>query len=248
MEYRYAPRDDHRDLASGAVLRSRPGMPAFPVRLARELFGRARSHLADPGAPLALWDPCCGSAQLLVALGLSERAHLRQVVGSDVDPEMLDLARTNGRLLTVAGLAARERELRAEHERHGRPAHREAAEAARRLADGLACAGGDLPFAVHRADALDRVAVGEMVAHVRPDLVLADLPHGRMVSWSDTDDDVEAIGRLAATLGAALADDAVVVLVARSRRAPLPPGTRALERLRTGHRSAAIVRAGALAP
>jgi len=39
MSYRMVPvRADHRDLASGFVLRSAPGHPAFPVRLAEELF------------------------------------------------------------------------------------------------------------------------------------------------------------------------------------------------------------------
>lgn len=46
MPYRPATaRSDHRDLASGFVLRSAPGYPAFPVRLAQELFLRAAAYL-----------------------------------------------------------------------------------------------------------------------------------------------------------------------------------------------------------
>ncbi|WP_436975454.1 hypothetical protein [Nonomuraea angiospora] len=42
MSYRHATlQRDCQDLASGAVLRSAPGFPAFPVRPASEVFQRA---------------------------------------------------------------------------------------------------------------------------------------------------------------------------------------------------------------
>ncbi|MFD2352348.1 hypothetical protein ACFSTC_28350 [Nonomuraea ferruginea] len=42
MTYRHAiVRTSHEDLASGAVLHSAPRFPAFPVRLASEIFQRA---------------------------------------------------------------------------------------------------------------------------------------------------------------------------------------------------------------
>jgi hypothetical protein len=40
MSYRYAIRADHSDLAAGQVLRSVPGQPGFPVRMADELAQR----------------------------------------------------------------------------------------------------------------------------------------------------------------------------------------------------------------
>jgi 23S rRNA (guanine2535-N1)-methyltransferase len=47
VSYRIAlDRHDTRDLASGHVLRSAPGYPAFPVRLAEEmLLGELRSAI-----------------------------------------------------------------------------------------------------------------------------------------------------------------------------------------------------------
>lgn len=243
MHYRYAPLGDHRDLASGTVLHSRPGEPAFPVRLARELFARARHHRGSSDR-VTIWDPCCGSAQLLITLGLAERRHLSRLVGSDVDRSALALATRNAALVTTAGLTARHAELSDAARQHGRPSHHHAAAASLRLAAMLRQGGGDLPIELHHADALDPEDVGRVAAHARPDIVFADLPHGRLTSWQTDHDDLDPTATLARRLASALPADVILVLVARSRRAPLPPGTRALDRLRVGHRSAAITRAG----
>ena len=74
MPYLFATQDlDYSDYSSGRVLYSQPGAPAFPVRLASEIFQRARHILgADrPGAErrLALFDPVCGGAYHLTTLG-----------------------------------------------------------------------------------------------------------------------------------------------------------------------------------
>ncbi len=55
MAYRYAlVRENYEDLASGGGLRSAPGFPAFPVRLASEMFQRALALHGEPAA--LLWD------------------------------------------------------------------------------------------------------------------------------------------------------------------------------------------------
>ncbi|MBF6332777.1 hypothetical protein [Nocardia transvalensis] len=61
MAYRFAVQQaDYGDLASGAVLRSAPGLPAFPVRLAPETFQRALA-IRGGDRPAVVWDPMCGS-------------------------------------------------------------------------------------------------------------------------------------------------------------------------------------------
>lgn len=51
MTYRYAPRrGDDTDLAGGRVLRSAPGMPGFPVRLASEISSGSDSFAAPAAA------------------------------------------------------------------------------------------------------------------------------------------------------------------------------------------------------
>lgn len=256
MQYRYAPDRDDSDLASGRVLRSSPGYPAFPVRLGLELLHRARAQL-PAGAPApTLWDPCCGTAQLVTALAMRARRHLAGVVASDIDPDALELARRNLRLLTLDGLDERRRELSALADTHGKRSHLDAAEAAGRLHAELAAAGGDVPVELAPLDALDPAAVRAAVAGwaTVPDIVLADVPHGRLTAWHATAPDephaatdeaaAARIGRLVTTLAAALPPTSVIVVVGRARRIHLPPATSARQRLRVGHRAAAILRAG----
>jgi 23S rRNA (guanine2535-N1)-methyltransferase len=87
MPYRLADApQDYSDLASGFVLRSAPGFPAFPMRLAQELFLRCASYL-PASEPLTLWDPCCGSGYLTVVTSLLNRPRLGRLVCSDVSPD-----------------------------------------------------------------------------------------------------------------------------------------------------------------
>ncbi|MBN9796465.1 MULTISPECIES: rRNA methyltransferase [Pseudonocardia] len=263
MQYRHAPAANHAAL--DAVLASAPGRPTLPVRLTVELAGRARVHLpAD--VPLTVWDPCCGAGVTLAVLGLLVPG-LARLVGTDADPEPLDLARRNLALLDPGGLTARAADLEALAARHDKPSYADAATAARALVPASTPA-----WSVTLADARDTAAVRNALAGAGPygtgpDLVLADLPHGHRTTWAasptrpggaastpapdagpvraaadDQDPGVEFL-RAVAT---ALRPDAVVVAVGRGRTVPLPGGARPLERVRVGHRAAVLVRAGAL--
>ncbi|WP_226367884.1 rRNA methyltransferase [Pseudonocardia sp. ICBG162] len=265
MQYRHAPAANHAAL--DAVLASAPGRPTLPVRLTVELAGRARAHLpAD--APLTVWDPCCGAGVTLTVLGLLVPG-LARLVGTDADPEPLDLARRNLALLDPGGLTARAADLDALAARHDKPSYADAATAARTLVPASTPA-----WSVAPADARDTAAVRSVLAGAGrygtgPDLVLADLPHGHRTTWAasptrpgaadapapdagparaaaaadqDQDPGVEFL-RAVATV---LRPDAVVVAVGRGRTVPLPGGVRPLDRVRVGHRAAVLVRAGAL--
>ena len=224
MAYRLTSRADHGDLASGLVLRSAPGFPAFPVRLGQELFRRAAEHLAGH-EPLGLWDPCCGSGYLATVVALTHRDRLRHVLCSDIDPTAVALAGRNLALLTAAGLAERAA---------GSPAR---SGPAGRLAAAL---GVDLPSTARVADAFD-----PGVPVPPPDLVLTDVPYGRQTAWHGRAG-TEPLPALARSLSAVLPDHAVLALSAQTRRIHLGTGIRALDRIRTGTRAAVIVRAGDL--
>lgn len=236
MTYRYAvDRADGSVLASGHVLRSAPGFPGFPVRLASELFQRAAVHVGD--TRVRLWDPCCGSGYLAAVLGLLHRERIASVRATDVDPDAVELAGRNLRLLTAEGLAEREEELRRSARDFGRPAFVERARDARALARGLARDGGDLP---HEAAVADVFSAVEPVA---ADLVVTDVPYGEMTRWSGAVPEADPVGGLLAALGRVLPPGAVIVVAARARRIALPEGVRALERVKVGVRSAVLVRA-----
>lgn len=249
LSYRYAvERTDQSALASGQVLRSAPGFPGFPVRLASELFQRAMVHTG--GESVRLWDPCCGSGYLVAVLGFLHRDRLTHVRATDVDADAVALAARNLRLLTAEGLVEREEELRRSARDFGRVVFVERAEAARELAAGLAGMGGDLP---HEAGIADVFSLEEPVD---ADLVVTDVPYGEMTSWTGAvpdqgkqrDGAEGAMRGLLESLGRVLPEHAVVVVTARTRRVVLPEGVRALERVKVGNRAAVLVRARDIAP
>lgn len=233
MAYRFATeRHNHEDLAGGAVLRSLPGLPAFPVRLASEVFQRALA-LRGADGPVTVWDPCCGSGYLLAVLGFLHRDRVAALVASDVDAEALAVARANLALLTADGLAARRAELADLADRYGKPSHAAAVRACDRLA-----ATPDVPSTVFPADVLQLPG-----APVNPavDLVVVDPPYGEQVGWSAGGSTAAMLRSLAAVLG----PEAVVAVGARGRRVDAGPH-RPVESLRVGTRAVALFRAGSL--
>ena len=237
VQYRHAPAAHHGDL--DAVLASAPGRPSLPVRLTLELFGRCREHLGVAG-PAVVWDPCCGTGQLLATLGLLRGDAVAGLVGTDADPEPLALAARNLALLDAGGPDARAAELDALATRHGKPAYARAADAARRMTS----AERVVPYVLATADAFDPDATTPVVAPHAPRIVMADMPYGHRTTWADASGS-SGSGMVAALAGV-LEPDAVIAVVARARRVPLSPGTPVLERVRAGHRAAVLVRAGDL--
>lgn len=181
MPYQFATEDqDFSDYASGRVIYSLPGLPAFPVRLASEMFQRAAAAL--PERPLALFDPCCGGAYHLAALGFLHGARIASILASDVDERALDLAGRNLALLTPEGLAQREREIRQMQVSYGKESHAEALQSLSVLQKQQAVQGPVLSR-TFRANALiaqelERGATGQAI-----DLVISDIPYGQMTGW-----------------------------------------------------------------
>src|SRR5262249_13232498 len=105
MPYRFAlEREDYSDLAAGKGFQSLPHNPAFPIRLANEIFQRciairAQINSSSPEERLVLYDPCCGSGYLLGTLAYFNWPHLAQLIGSDIEPRALAVAAKNLALL-----------------------------------------------------------------------------------------------------------------------------------------------------
>jgi hypothetical protein len=248
MSYRHVVGSrDYSDVASGFVLRSAPGYPAFPVRLAEEIFLRAAAR-RPAGPPIGLWDPCCGSGYLATVLGLLHRDRLASVLGTDADPEAVALAGRNLSLLSEPGLAERRGELTRRSVVQARAGQVEAAAAAYRLGTRLRAGGGDLPARVAEADVGDP---GQLATAINggplPSVVITDIPYGRQTDWagslSTADDPIAALVR---SLCEVLADDAIVALCAQTRKISL--GAPALEHFRVGHRAVFIGRVADLRP
>jgi hypothetical protein len=246
LAYRYeTARGDYGDLASGAVLRSAPGFPAFPVRLASEVFQRALALRGGP-EPAVVWDPCCGSGYLLAVLGIVQRRRIGALLASDIDDDALTVARANLDLLTGTGLAARAAELAERAERFGKPGYAEAAAAAGRLATRLAADGGPVPHFVRRADALAPAELAAAMAGYEPDLVITDLPYGEQTVWQGSRAG-EGLPAMLAALATVLPPRAVVAVTVRGRRVPAVAGVRPRQSLRIGTRAVALFTAAGLA-
>ncbi|MFC4013694.1 rRNA methyltransferase [Nonomuraea purpurea] len=246
MVYLYeTARVDYSDLASGSVLHSAPGMPAFPVRLATEIFQRALA-LRGGADPAVVWDPCCGSGYLLTVLALLHRPRVKTLLASDLSEDVLGTARANLNLLTETGLRDRAAELADRAERFGKPGYALAAEAAERLARRLAASGGPVPHHVLRpADVFDPAQLAAAIDGDEPDIVLTDPPYDEQTSWQGSHQDKNLPAMMAA-LGEVLPPHTVVAVAVRGRRVPAGAGVRPRQSLRIGTRAVAFFAAADL--
>ncbi|WP_438388830.1 rRNA methyltransferase [Actinopolyspora saharensis] len=244
MVYRYAPRRDDSDLASGRVLRSAPGTPGFPVRLASEIFQRATA-LRNSEGPVTLWDPCCGSGYLLTVLGLLHPERFHTIVATDVDEHALSLARANLALLTPQGLQERRQTLDELATAYGKPTHHEAVQAADRLLRQV----GAIPapaVRIGQADAFSPHQLTTSLQQVLPDLVITDVPYGQLTHWNTvTAPYAPSIPNLARSLATVVPPTTVVAITCRARRVPLE-GLPTVSSFKVGHRSVVFLRAGDL--
>lgn len=170
------------DLASGKVLFSRPGLTAFPVRLASELFLRATSILMREGRapPYHLYDPTSGGGYLVTVLGFMHGDKLRNVSISDISTEAVSVAAKNAALLTPEGLSQRLRELSNLVALHDRQSHCAALQSGNKLFALDRC----LPTNVFQADATDTKRLASKLTDLPPvDLVIADVPYGKHEHW-----------------------------------------------------------------
>ncbi|HEU4745141.1 MAG TPA: hypothetical protein VFS61_07890 [Anaerolineales bacterium] len=193
MQYKYArEQPDYSDFSSGRVFYSLPGYPAFPIRLASEIFQRCVAHRAaiyNHATRCTLYDPCCGAAYHLSVLGYLHGEHIREIIASDIDEKAVALAKRNLGLLHSEGLNIRISELSAMLGQYGKEAHREALQSASALKERLSALteNHSLKTNVFQANAMDRQAIS---AHIQPgsvDIVFTDVPYGRHSQWHDTD-------------------------------------------------------------
>jgi 23S rRNA (guanine2535-N1)-methyltransferase len=175
------------DYAAGRVFYSLPGHPAFPVRLASEIFQRCLALRAADGltAPCALYDPCCGGAYHLATLAYLHGEQIAAIAASDIDEEVLRLARRNLDLLTPLGLGLRIGELEHLWVRYGKASHMEALDSAGRLRERLLSltARHSISLSVFHADAAGGEQILAELGACAVDVVITDVPYNRLSAW-----------------------------------------------------------------
>jgi tRNA G10 N-methylase Trm11 len=189
MQYEYVKEQlDYSDLASGRVFYSLPGHPAFPVRLASEIFQRCmanRDALYKNSGRCVLYDPCCGAGYHLSVLAYLHREQIQEVIGSDVDEKAVALAKRNLELVSIAGLDNRINEISEMYERYGKLSHKEALGSAQILRSNTLSLVQKYPLMtkVFRANATEH---GEMFNNIPAnsvDIVFTDVPYGQHSAW-----------------------------------------------------------------
>lgn len=198
MPYLFATQNlDYSDYSSGRVLYSQPGAPAFPVRLASEIFQRALHILgADrPGQErrLALFDPVCGGAYHLTTLGFLHGEWIDSITASDIDPETLSLAQRNIDLLSPNGIEHRITEILRMHSEYGKPSHLDALRSANILLHRLKQSNRTITARTFVASAFDSSALSHALSGLPIDLVFSDVPYGQLSAWCGLDGEEKAV-------------------------------------------------------
>ena len=192
MQYQYVPeRVDYSDLTSGRVFHSLPGHPAFPVRLASEIFQRCmaiREATYNVSTPCVLYDPCCGAAYGLSVLGYLHGEKIQALIGSDVDEKAVALAAQNLGLLTISGLNDRMHEISEFLIRYGKESHKEALASSRILQKRIMSLNEDhhIVTKVFQANVLDGKAILENIEDGSVDIIFTDIPYGQHSQWQET--------------------------------------------------------------
>jgi hypothetical protein len=253
MPYQFAiQNEDYTDFAGGRVLYSLPGLPAFPVRLASEIFLRACAALRLPVEKrLTIYDPTCGGAYHLTALGLLHGESIGAILASDVDGRALELAGRNLGLLSPAGLQRREQEIRGMLDQFGKPSHVEALHSAIALRERmLRMVEGEhglspIRTRVFQANALDPASVLNALAGETVHLVISDIPYGQLSAWTlpggDAPGGQSPAWRLLDTLLPALPGDSIIAIAADKSQKIAHAGYRRVERFQIGKRRVSLL-------
>jgi 23S rRNA (guanine2535-N1)-methyltransferase len=224
MQYKYA-RDqvDYSNYSSGRVFYSLPGHPAFPIRLASEIFQRwlaLREKHYGVSNPCRLYDPCCGAAYHLSVLAYLHGERMREVTGSDIDAQAVALAERNLGLLSAAGLELRLSEISVLTRNHA------------------------ITTRVFQADATDRGALQQNLQARPVDIVFADIPYGEHSRWrgSHAGQEANPLWWLLEALLERLSSTSIVAIVSDKHQRAAHPGYQKVQQFHAGKRRATILK------
>lgn len=212
MNYRFASKADYSDYSSGRVIRSYVQLPAFPVRLASEIFQTCIELLKKEGlnGPFTLYDPCCGGGYLLTTLGFLHLESLAEIIGSDIETEAVALTEKNLSLLTQKGLSNREKELETLYEKYQKESHKEALGSVAYLKSKII---KEIPQTTFVADAFSTQDLVPVLNNKQPDIVMADIPYSRQTAWKSAPSDISDSFDLLAALLPVVENDTLIALI-----------------------------------
>lgn len=250
MQYKYASeQQDYSDLASGRVFYSLPGHPAFPVRLASEIFQRCVEHrktIYNISSPCTLYDPCCGAAYHLSVLAYLHRESIQEVIASDVDEKAVVLASQNLGLLGITGLDKRISEISKLIALYNKDSHKDALASAHILKNRISAYAEERPIITKafQASATDGKTMIENVRAKSVDIVFTDIPYGQHAHWHGLNPDElsDPLWRMLNALIGVLSRSSIVAIVSDKQQKVSHQGFQRVEKFQTGKRRVVILR------
>jgi 23S rRNA (guanine2535-N1)-methyltransferase len=251
MDYKYTQAHESYEMyAGGGVFYSAPGLTAFPVRLAVEIFRRCQAIRAAQGAhgPAVVYDPCCGGAYHLATMAFFNWNQIAGIYGSDIDDDALGIAARNLSLLTLDGMDRRIADLTGLYQQHGKASHEAALQHAQQLRQRLAEAVRHHPLATQLfgADATDAAAIAAALPNVKINVVLTDIPYGRLAGWGAGSLALmrggDPIHHLLESLLPVLSDNSVLAVAAAKKDKIVHACYERLTRMQVGARQIVIMR------
>jgi 23S rRNA (guanine2535-N1)-methyltransferase len=248
MQYKYAKEQlDYSDFSSGRVFYSLPGHPAFPVRLASEIFQRCLAHresIYQVSTPCILYDPCCGAAYHLSILGYLHGERIREIIGSDIDEKAVALAERNLGLLHRDRLEERIRELSGMLEQYGKESHREALRSASSLKEKRLALAEKYPLEtkVFQASATDKRAIANHIQPQSVDIVFTDVPYGWHSQWRNADSLSNPLRSMLDALLEVLSTSSIVAVASDKQQKAAHERFQRLEQFQVGKRQVVILK------
>lgn len=218
-----------------------PGAAPFPVRLAGEVFERCRAVLVDKGinGPYTVYDPFCGGGYTLTVLGFQFMVRIKGIVASDADSRMVSLASRNLGLLSATGLNNRIMQIEQLIGKYEKESHKEALESALRLKSISEARKLALELDCFSANAAQLGRYKDRLTGV--DMVITDLPYGRITSWSDIPGVEDPASEFLESLQEVIPPHSVVAVISDKKQKVAHAAYRRVERFNAGKRLVTIL-------
>lgn len=182
MEYRYAMKLNYEDYASGRVLYQKAGMTNFPARLANEIFERAMRYMSKKDN-ISLYDPLCGGGYILTVLGFLHHEKISEIMASDIDIDILEIAEKNLSLLCEKGMNRRLTEISDLYAKYGKQSHLDALSSIERLKNLFSVSKKEIRCECMKMDILKENL--KFRENFTADIIVTDIPYGQMIKWKN---------------------------------------------------------------
>ena len=225
MIYRFAEKNSFQYLAAGSVIKSYKGNTNFPVRLGLEIFNRCLQYI-DNKEKVTIYDPMCGSGYLLTTIGLLNFNKINKIYGSDINEEVIKVARKNLRLLTIEGINQRENEIQNLLDKYNRDSYKTGLLHIRAFKD---IVNKNMDFELFKRDIFDQ----SIALNIKSDILIMDLPYNNLVKYNG---DYSKSKLEEQIISLAQKNTMVAIIRNKEQKLTIIPNLQGLEKIKIGKR------------